>query len=144
MYLSGTVDADVRVVRARATAMASVKSMIAAGLLAAPCAKAFVAPGASHAVTSLRSSTAVKAESSFGTYSALAVSATSGAAVMSFVGAKEEADPPQDRGLQVQPRSTDWRHRAFGIILSRRLLQGRGFLQELASQGAQARENLCP
>ncbi|CAE7816019.1 rio2 [Symbiodinium necroappetens] len=66
--------------------MASVKSMIAAGLLAAPCADAFVAPGASHAVTSLRGSTAVKAESSFSTYqySALAVSATTGAAVMAL------------------------------------------------------------
>jgi len=69
--------------------MASVKSMIAAGLLAAPCADAFVAPGASHAVTSLRGSTAVKAESSFSTYSALAVSATTGAAVMGFVGTKK-------------------------------------------------------
>ncbi|CAE7253927.1 unnamed protein product, partial [Symbiodinium sp. CCMP2456] len=36
-------------------------------------------------------STAVKAESSFSTYSALAVSATTGAAVLSFVGAKKPA-----------------------------------------------------
>ena len=67
-------------------AMASVKSMIAASLLAAPCADAFVAPGASqssHSVTGLRGSTAVKAESGFSTYSALA-SATTGAAVLSF------------------------------------------------------------
>ena len=49
------------------------------GLLAAPCADAFVAPGASHAVTSLRGSTPVKAESSFGTHSA----------VTSFVGTKK-------------------------------------------------------
>ena len=72
-------------------AMASVKSMIAASLLAAPCADAFVAPGASqssHSVTGLRGSTAVKAESGFSTYSALA-SATTGAAVLSFVGAKK-------------------------------------------------------
>ncbi|CAE7256419.1 rio2 [Symbiodinium sp. CCMP2592] len=69
--------------------MASVKSMIAAGLLAAPCADAFVAPGASHTATSLRGSTAVKAESSFSTYSALAATATTGAAVMSFVGMKK-------------------------------------------------------
>ena len=74
-------------------AMASVKSMIAASLLAAPCADAFVAPGASqssHSVTGLRGSTAVKAESGFSTYSALA-SATTGAAVLSFVGAKKPA-----------------------------------------------------
>ena len=73
------------------SAMASVKSMIAASLLAAPCADAFVAPEASqssHAVTSLRGSTAVKAESSFSTYSALAAT---GAAVLSFVGAKKPA-----------------------------------------------------
>ena len=62
--------------------MASVKSMITAGLLAARCAAAFVAPGASYAVTSLRGSTAVKAESSFGTHSA----------VTSFVGTKSR--PP--------------------------------------------------
>jgi len=68
--------------------MASMKSVIA-GLLAAPCADAFVAPGASHAVTSLRGSTAVKAESGFSSYSALAVSATTGAAVLSFVGTKK-------------------------------------------------------
>ena len=68
--------------------MASMKSVIA-GLLAAPCADAFVAPGTSHAVTSLRGSTAVKAESGFSSYSALAVSATTGAAVLSFVGTKK-------------------------------------------------------
>ncbi|CAE7286064.1 FCPF [Symbiodinium sp. CCMP2592] len=71
--------------------MASVKSMIAAGLLAAPCAEAFVAPGgsqSSQAVSGLRGSTAVKAESGFST-SALAISATTGAAVLSFVGAKK-------------------------------------------------------
>ncbi|CAE7702547.1 SHM4 [Symbiodinium necroappetens] len=70
-------------------AMASVKSMIAASLLAAPCADAFVAPGASqssHSVTGLRGSTAVKAESGFST---ALVSATTGAAVLSFVGAKK-------------------------------------------------------
>lgn len=74
--------------------MASVKSMIAAGLLAAPCADAFVAPGGSQfsqAVSGLRGSTAVKAESGFSAYSALAVSATTGAAVLSFVGAKKPA-----------------------------------------------------
>jgi len=71
--------------------MASVKSMIAASLLAAPCADAFVAPGASqssHSVTGLRGSTAVKAESGFST---ALVSATTGAAVLSFVGAKKPA-----------------------------------------------------
>eukprot|EP00439_Symbiodinium_sp_Y106_P014926 s364_g2.t1 len=72
----------------RTLAMASMKSVIA-GLLAAPCADAFVAPGTSHAVTSLRGSTAVKAESGFSSYSALAVSATTGAAVLSFVGTKK-------------------------------------------------------
>eukprot|EP00439_Symbiodinium_sp_Y106_P033072 s2111_g3.t4 len=78
----------------RTLAMASVKSMIAAGLLAAPCADAFVAPGGSQfsqAVSGLRGSTAVKAESGFSAYSALAVSATTGAAVLSFVGAKKPA-----------------------------------------------------
>ena len=78
----------------RTLAMASVKNMIAAGLLAAPCADAFVAPGGSQfsqAVSGLRGSTAVKAESGFSAYSALAVSATTGAAVLSFVGAKKPA-----------------------------------------------------
>ena len=84
-------------------AMASVKSMIAASLLAAPCADAFVAPGASqssHSVTGLRGSTAVKAESGFSTYSALA-SATTGAAVLSFASLVQRSRLPASRGLSV-------------------------------------------
>ncbi|CAE7256424.1 Pol [Symbiodinium sp. CCMP2592] len=107
----------------RVLGMASVKSMIAAGLLAAPCADAFVAPGASHTATSLRGSTAVKAESSFSTYSALAATATTGAAVMSFVGMKKPTarktvackfSPEAQIGIREQTSS--WWMRAIALL----------------------------
>ena len=64
------------------------KSLIA-GILAAPCVDAFVAPGNSQGVSTLRGSApvSVQPESSFGAYSALA--AASGVAVLSFVGTKK-------------------------------------------------------
>ncbi|CAE7247824.1 FCPF [Symbiodinium pilosum] len=68
--------------------MASVKSMLAAGLLAAPCADAFVAPGNSQVQgATLRGSTGVQSESCFGAKSALAAAST-GAVALSFIGAQ--------------------------------------------------------
>ena len=70
--------------------MASVKSMLAAGLLAAPCADAFVAPGVSQVQVqgaTLRGSAGVQSESSFGPKSALAA-ASAGAVALSFIGAQ--------------------------------------------------------
>ena len=70
--------------------MASVKSMLAAGLLAAPCADAFVAPGVSQVQVqgaTLRGSAGVQSESSFGPKSAL-VAASAGAVALSFIGAQ--------------------------------------------------------
>ena len=68
--------------------MASAKTLLA-GVLAAPCVDAFVAPGTQSTVT-LRGSAPVSihSESNFGAYSALAA-ASAGAAVLSFAGAKK-------------------------------------------------------
>ena len=93
--------------------MASVKSMITAGLRGA-LRRGLCGTGASHTVTSLQGSAAVKVEPSFGTYSALAVSATTGAAVMSFVGTKKTT--LRKTVACKFPRGTDWRHRALGIL----------------------------
>ena len=76
--------------------MASVKSMIAASLLAAPCADAFVTPSASqtsqgHGVSGLRGSTSVQPESRF-MPSALAA-ASAGAIALSFVGSQRMQRP---------------------------------------------------
>ena len=68
--------------------MASVKTMLAAGLLAAPCADAFVAPGISQVQgATLRGSAGVQSESCFGSKSALAA-ASAGAVALSFIGAQ--------------------------------------------------------
>ncbi|CAE7248855.1 FCPF [Symbiodinium pilosum] len=68
--------------------MASVKNMLAAGLLAAPCADAFVAPGISQVQgATLRGSAGVQSESCFGAKSALAA-ASAGAVALSFIGAQ--------------------------------------------------------
>ena len=69
--------------------MASAKSLIAASVFAVPCVDAFVAPGSTQGVSTLRGSPAVsvRSESSFGTYSALA--ATAGVALLGFTGAKK-------------------------------------------------------
>eukprot|EP00438_Fugacium_kawagutii_P011846 Skav236788 [mRNA] locus=scaffold1361:344784:345491:- [translate_table: standard] len=70
--------------------MASAKSLIAASVLAVPCVDAFVAPGSTQGVSTLRGSPAavsVQSESSFGAYSALA--ATTGVALLGFTGAKK-------------------------------------------------------
>ena len=74
--------------------MASVKSMIAASLLAAPCADAFVTPSASqgHGVSGLRGSSSVEPESRFGMPSALAA-ASAGAIALSFVGSQRMQRP---------------------------------------------------
>ena len=68
--------------------MASAKSLIAAGVLAMPCVDAFVAPGSTQGVSSLRGTAPVPAqsESKLGAYSAFA--AVSAAAVLS-AGAKK-------------------------------------------------------
>eukprot|EP00438_Fugacium_kawagutii_P010703 Skav212505 [mRNA] locus=scaffold2713:42545:43249:+ [translate_table: standard] len=69
--------------------MASAKSLIAASVLAVPCVDAFVAPGSTQGVSTLRGSHAVsvQSESSFGAYSAVA--ATAGVALLGFAGAKK-------------------------------------------------------
>ena len=74
--------------------MASVKSMIAASLLAAPCADAFVTPSTSqgHGVSGLRGSSSVEPESRFGMPSALAA-ASAGAIALSFVGSQRMQRP---------------------------------------------------
>ena len=70
--------------------MASAKTLLAAGVLAAPCVDAFVAPGTQSTGVTLRGSApvSIQSESNFGAFSALAA-ASAGAAVLSFAGAKK-------------------------------------------------------